>query len=165
MKERVVHILAMCFFIIGGTFVLYNDTVCAAEKSEVLSAEIYELDEDSKYVFENNSVATQVTQQANRVRIVGDMTSVASDQGMISYAVNEGNLEIFLNKEENGKMYSETIENETVWHIVPDKSKVVNGVSLDEKIGTGALIIQTSKDNKVCAIRSGNGETISVTSY
>lgn len=149
MKKKVVHILIIWFLFAGSIEGVQGGTVFAAEKGETLSAEIYEFDEESHYDLDNLSAGIKVNQKPNRVNIEGNIVDTTIDQGIIAYAVDAGNLSVVLNKEENERTYSETVEDETMWHIVSDKSKEVNGTVLDDKIGTGVLIVQTSKDNKI----------------
>ncbi len=71
----------------------------------------------------------------------GNISDVGNKDGVTAYEVMEGNLSLFYN-------YEDTLLNaeEDSWHLVEDKSKKVDMLSLDDNILKGVIILQTSKD-------------------
>lgn len=104
---------------------------------------IYEFDKDSHYEFadsERYSDASESNTYGN-FSISGNIANVDSKDSVPAYEVADGNLSFFYN-------YTDTILNADLdsWHLVEDKSKKVNDLTLDSNILKGAIILQTSKD-------------------
>ena len=141
---------------IGITGFTSTNIAYAKDQSKNLSGEIYELGEKDAYVFSDEN---SINSNTDRFVISGNIYKTETKDGFTSFAVDvndnddedgkDDNLVITLNNSSSAPAYSKEIEVETAWHIVEDSSKKVNGTILDEKIKTGAIIVQTSKDGKI----------------
>ena len=136
-----------------------------------MSGKSYDLGEKDAY---DLSKVQAVSDAANRFLVKGDISSVGTQNGFVSYAVSSGNLKLLINDHFGTTLFVPNAS--TDWHIVTDKTKVVDSTKLSQNIGSGAVIVQTSKDgktwinadtetdiyNKMDAInnRTINGETI-----
>lgn len=129
--------------------VLLPCTVLAAvsgqqEKTDV-AGKFYEFDKGSHYEVQANSkpMATNISNTYGSFRIEGNIAAVENKAGVPAYKISEGNLSFFYN-------YSDTTLNadEDSWHLVDDKTNKVTDMKLDSDIMKGAIIIQTSKDQK-----------------
>lgn len=107
-------------------------------KTEVFG-NVYDLDKDSDYVLGENSPSASAA--IGTLTISGNVKSAAEVNSFTAYEVTNGNASFtytlgkdMLNREE------------TEWHLIEDNGKEVNGLALDSKIKTGALILQTSLD-------------------
>lgn len=131
--------VSICILGIG----LVVTTSYAKNTEETLEGNVYDLGEKDAY---DLSLINESSGKASRFRIEGDISNVSTNDGFISYAVESGNLSITV----DDKYGEELIEEQEAagWHIVSDKTKTVDGTTLSQSIGTGAIIIQTSKDGK-----------------
>ena len=115
----------------------------AVEKIETLAGNTYDLGEEDKYEIDK---AEGVSDKANRFYLRGDISEISTKNGFVSYAVDSGNLKIMVDRTFGAALF--TPEKEQDWHIIPDKTKIVDGTKLAENIGSGAIIVQTSRDGK-----------------
>lgn len=114
------------------------------DKTEVIG-QIYEFDKDSHYDFQADG-KSQKTHSGNTYGtfcISGSIAAINEKDGIPSYEVANGNLNLYYN-------YGDSMLNsdEDTWHLVNDKSKKVADMKLDSDIMKGAIILQTSKDRK-----------------
>uniref|UniRef100_I5AXJ7 Uncharacterized protein n=1 Tax=Eubacterium cellulosolvens (strain ATCC 43171 / JCM 9499 / 6) TaxID=633697 RepID=I5AXJ7_EUBC6 len=116
----------------------------ATQKKETLSGRAYDLDEDNKYIIDDDN---EEAGDAKRFYITGDIESVSSKNGFTSYAVKADNLKIMVDPEYKSELCSK--ENAKEWHIIKDKGEKVNSTQLSDKVNSGAILVQTSKDGKV----------------
>lgn len=119
----------------------------AAESSKHPVAGVkYVFSEKSKYDFTSpdSMEATTKENTYGLFKLSGEISSVSTKDGLPSYAVSEGNLQFIYS-------YDDTMLNATdaQEHLVDDKSKVINDITLDNDILNGALVLQTSKDGKI----------------
>ena len=132
--------VAMFFFITG---IITPIKSFAEEKQETLSGKSYNLDEKDAY---NLSKGQEVSDIAKRFYVKGDISSVGIQNGFVSYAVKSGNLKLMIDDQFGKALYEPSAS--TDWHIITDKGNTVDGTILTERIGSGAIIVQTSKDGK-----------------
>ena len=121
--------------------------VYAQEKSEVVKGVVYQFGEKGNYDLssvDNTSSTDSGTESNGKFSIIGNISSVTEKNGFPAYAVNGGTL-AFSYIYNDGLLKASEDEN----HLVSDKSKKVNGKTLDSDIKKGALIIQTSKDGQI----------------
>lgn len=142
MKKKIAILTSFIMILIGG-FVVNSFGVYAADEKEILTGKSYDLGVKDEYEI---SKAVSVADSANRFYVSGDISAVSTKNGFVSYAVDSGNLKIMLDKNFGTSLY--TPEKEQDWHIITDKTKKVDSTKLSENIGSGAIIIQTSKDGK-----------------
>lgn len=113
-------------------------------KTEV-QGKFYEFDKDSHYEFSESDFCTETgtSNTYGTFSISGNISNVGTNGGVPSYEVSEGNLALFYN-------YGDSMLNadEDSWHLIEDKSKKVDTLTLDGNIMKGTIILQTSKDQK-----------------
>ncbi len=118
-------------------------TVTATTSITDVPGKVYEFDKDGHYEFADSdrSADSSENNTYGSFSVSGNIASVDSKDGVPAYEVAEGDLSFFYN-------YTDSILNADLdsWHLVEDKSKKVNGQTLDSNIMNGAIILQTSKD-------------------
>lgn len=109
-----------------------------------VSGKLYEF-EKGHYDFSQNgtSVITGTNNTYGNFSVQGDFTRETNKSGVPSFTVADGKLELFYD-------YSDAKLNadEDSWHLVDEKSKKVDTITLDSNIMKGALILQISTDGK-----------------
>lgn len=116
--------------------------VMASENQSEVSGKVYELSKNSDYEFGDSDYMVSNNENTyGSFFISGNFINVGEKDDIPSYEVADGNLSLFYNYDDT-KLNADTDS----WHLVNDKSKTVNDLTLDSKIGKGALIVQTSKD-------------------
>lgn len=112
MKKHVVLALAAVMFIsiVGGMTPI---TVLAGDKQETVSGKSYDLGEKDAYQF---SKAQEVSDAANWFYVKGDISSVGTQSGLVSYAVNSGNLKLMINDQFGKTLFVSGVS--TDWHII-----------------------------------------------
>lgn len=140
---RKIAILTSIIMIMIGTFTINSLDTYAAEGKEILTGKTYELGEKDEYEINK---AEEIPDNASRFYLKGNISEVSTKNGFVSYAVDSGNLKIMVDKEFGTALF--TPKKEQDWHVITDKSKIVDSTKLTENIGSGAVVIQTSKDGK-----------------
>ena len=141
--KRSISITFITIAILTVCIVMNPLRVFADEKEEVVSGRTYDLGEKDAYEL---NIAQEVTDPATRFIVKGDITNVSTNNGFVSYAVREGNLKILLNTQFGNTLFNQPDNKQ--WHIITDKTKVVDSTKLSQNIGSGAIVVQTSKDGK-----------------
>lgn len=144
-KSILVTIVTMtlaCGVYLGNCWDVY-----AQEKTEYITGTLYQFGEKDGYDIssaETSSSTDSGTESDGMFCITGSITSVTEKNGFPAYAVSGGTL-IF------SYTYNDDLlkASEDEVHLIDDKSKKVNGKTLDSEIKKGALIVQTSKDGKI----------------
>ncbi|MDO4479024.1 MAG: hypothetical protein Q4B73_08335 [Lachnospiraceae bacterium] len=141
MRRAFVKLLAMVV-VLTGCIGMSSLSVCADDEG-TLSGLMYNLGEKEKYDYSKAEVSGGV---GKRFYVEGDYERTSAVNGFTSFAVHSGNLKIFVDED----FAKELIENEDAkkWHVINDNSKEVNGSALAGKVGSGAILVQTSKDGK-----------------
>lgn len=113
-----------------------------AKDSAFTPAGVYtEYDEKSSYQEEKGTASADISSDNSLgiLKVNGD----AKDEGSNTYYVQDGNLTL------NYDIDLSALETESdKWHLTDDKSKAVNGVSLDQNILSGSIIVQSSLDGE-----------------
>ncbi len=157
MKKNFSSSIAIIILIVIGAIILFPvKTVWAKEQTQILSGKAYDLDEKDAYVF---TPEKSLDSPVGRLEIEGNFSKADSQNGFTCFAVDlddnddvsgkDDNLTITLNLRSKAPTYVEDIKDIDSWHIVEDNTKKVNGTTLKEKIKTGAILVQTSKDGKI----------------
>ena len=119
--------------------------VRAAEVS--VPGTIYRFDSKNDYELSGNAVRekekTGSDNTAGRLYLNDGVAYVGAVNGIPKYDAKSGSL-TFTYSKDTAFFNAEA----TQWHPVEDSAKKVNGVDMDEKIKSGALILQTSMDGK-----------------
>lgn len=111
----------------------------AKDTSISVKENLYEFDSKTHYEF---SSATPSGRDAfGAFTISGDLKSADNKDGLPAYSVSSEDVKFYY-------LYNQSKLNvsETEWHLVDDKTKKVDAVSLDQNILSGAIIVQSSKD-------------------
>lgn len=134
--------IALALVLFVGTAPI--NTYAEAEKNTIVG-KVYEFDEDNDYEFSKveKSTASDKADTYGSFSVSGKIGNVTEKNGIPSYEVDSGNLNIYYT-------YSDTFlkADEKSWHLIDDKGKKIGGKKLDEKILKGAIILQISKDRK-----------------
>ena len=114
-------------------------TAYAKETSVAVKESIYEFASDAHY--ETSSSTASSGTPFGEFTISGDLKAIGDKNGVPAYSVRSENVNFFYS-------YKQTKLNAagTEWHLIDDKTKKVDTISLDENILRGALIVQTSNN-------------------
>lgn len=140
---RKIAVLTSIIMIMIGAFTTNSLDTYAADGKEILTGKTYELGEKDEYEINK---AEEIPDNASRFYLKGNISEVSTKNGFVSYAVDSGNLKIMVDKEFGTALF--TPKKEQDWHVITDKTKIVDSTKLTENIGSGAVVIQTSKDGK-----------------
>lgn len=123
--------------------VLSVSALAAAGKIRI-SGKIYEF-EKGHYDF-SQSETSAITGTGNTygtLSVRGSFTRETNKSGVPAFTVTDGGLEIFYDYDD-----AKLTAGEDSWHLVDDKSKKVDTLTLDSNIMKGAVILQISTDGK-----------------
>lgn len=126
-------------FVLLISCMLGSTVAYASNTSLPVSANVYDLDKDSHYVI--GEVSPSQSAAIGTLYINGDVHTSSEVNSFPAYEVSNGNASFTY-------MVSSGVLNraEEEWHIINDKTKEVNGLTLDKDILSGALVLQTSLD-------------------
>lgn len=131
--------LAGLILIFFALLLLSTPPAYAKESSIGVKGDIYEFASNAHYEF---SSATASGKNAfGSFTISGDLKNVGSQNGVPAYSVSSENVYFHY-----AYSPSQLDVSETEWHLIEDKTKNVDGISLDKNIMSGAVIIQSSKN-------------------
>ncbi len=142
-RRLTMMVLAVLIFL---RFLAFTYFVKAAENDIEVIGKIYEFEEKSEYeissakektIAENNSTL-------GKLFVSGPISKVSTKDGISVYEIEDEKLINFSYIYDNSLLTA----NITEWHLIEDNKKVVDGIKLDDKIGNGAIIVQTSLDGK-----------------
>ncbi|MCM1537314.1 MAG: hypothetical protein NC254_02825 [bacterium] len=142
-KKSITWIALLMTVISAGKFDIVPEdslhVVYGKEAEMELPCYQYEFEGDSHYELSDEGPTGMGEDTFGMLSINGEVSPIESVNGVLSYEVTSGNVSLeYLCKEAADDIPSDE------WHIAEDKSKTVDGVKLDENIGSGALILQTS---------------------
>lgn len=141
--NRKTAVFASIILMIMGIFIINLPVVYAAEGKETLQGKTFDLEKKDAYDIDK---AKAVSGKASRFYLSGDISEVSEKNGFVSYAVNSGNLKIKLDQNFAADLFKPRKEQD--WHIITDKTKAVDTTKLEDKIESGAIIVQISRDGK-----------------
>lgn len=118
-----------------------------AEESKSYNSTVYKFDKKSKYSFDDGVVDDTMPKYGDLV-IAGNYEQ-QKDNYYTYYDVKAGTLSFYYR-------YNKDITAipEDEWHIYKDSSKKVDNIPLNNKIGNGVIIVQSSKDGKIWSTES-----------
>lgn len=108
-----------------------------------IAGEIYEFSQKDSYEFEGTEALNSKSQHV-RLSLKGNLTADGEKNSIAVYAVS-GDAPVSFTYDFDDSLL-ETPEDE--WHLVEDKSKKINDITLEDDIQKGALIIQVSNDGE-----------------
>ncbi len=116
----------------------------AAEPTFSIKGQVCELEGKGNYEFsgsETEFVSSDEAAVMGSLSVTGMAKENGDVNGMPFFTVKNGNLSLQYTVDQ-----SRLNLGNDVWHLTEDSSKNVNGIKLSEKIGLGAIIVQTSLD-------------------
>ena len=138
MRERIISaILIICIMLSCG--ILEATVVHATESSLSVPANVYDLEKNSDYVI--GEASPSASSAVGIFSIEGDVHTATEVNAFPAYEIRTG--DATFSYEITSEVLNRT---EDEWHIIDEKSKKVNGLTLDANIMSGALILQTSFD-------------------
>ena len=137
-KFKRIFVTAIAFILLISCM-LGSTVAYASNTSLLVSSNVYDLDKDSHYII--GEASPSGTTAIGTLSINGDVRTSSEVNSFPAYEISNGNASLTY------KISSGVFNRaEEEWHIVDDKTKKVNGLTLDEDILSGALILQTSLD-------------------
>lgn len=127
------------FILIFFALLLLSAPAYARESSIVVKGDIYEFASNAHYEFSSATASGGNT--FGSFTISGDLKKVGSQNGVPAYSVSFEKVDFHY-----GYSPSQLDVSETEWHLIEDKTKKVDGISLDKNILSGAIIVQSSKN-------------------
>jgi hypothetical protein len=134
-----------------GLFTLSAGTVYAKDTDSTITPSVYELSEDSAYEF-TSAEATAGAQPAGTLSISGEKYTAGKTGDISDFEVKKDYLDQAVDYNLSlSYVYDDGLLTaaDDSWHLDSDGSKKIDYISLGEKIGKGALVVQTSKDRDV----------------
>lgn len=121
----------------------------ATEAKKKVAGKVYEFDKDSHYEIaeagSDDAATAKTSNTYGSFFITGDIVKASTKDGVPAYEVELSNETFDLFYTYTDKLL--TAEDGAL-QLIDDKSKEVNGKSLEDKIMKGAILLQTSKDRK-----------------
>lgn len=113
--------------------------VHAKEPSIAVKGNVYEFASNAHYEF--SSATSSSGNSFGTFTISGDLNGISNKNGLPAYSASSESVNFYYS-------YNQSKLNvpDTEWHLIDDKSKKVDEVSLDQNISSGAIIVQSSKD-------------------
>lgn len=146
MDVKRIHPLKYAVVVLATAMVLLTTlgaSVYAAGKTGV-SGKLYEFDKGHYEFSKSEGFAnTGANNTYGKFSVQGNFTSETDKSGVPSFAVTDDSLTLFYDYDD--KKLNADVDS---WHLVDDKSKKVDTITLDSNIMKGALILQISTDGK-----------------
>ena len=143
MKKILSGLLAV--IIVLSCFASMTVGVYAEEASSIVQGNVYKFDAKSSYEY-STADAFGITTAGNTMGslvLLGDAKDDGIVNGCQTYTVSTGNLSLAYRFNESALKAKETD-----WHIIEDSSKTIDNIKIDDKIKSGAIIVQSSSDGK-----------------
>lgn len=139
-KRRINQFMASALSLILILLTVNTQTIAHAKGASAdISGTYYEFDEKNEYGFSAASPSSSTGKNAfGALSVSGNFT-----QDGTSFIVKEDVLSLTYSFDKK-----KLDAGEEEWHLVDDSCKKVNGIELEKQIKSGALILQTSLDNK-----------------
>ncbi len=153
------------FFVVGlmGAYILAadifvsgNSVVYAAEATTPVEGVVYSIDgKDGDFsVSDQKSENTSDDNTYGNFSLSGDLIENGQENGVVSYDArknpeedsSEDEAEVAFLYQYDDKLLNTDDEND--WKLVPDDSQKVGNIKLDEKVKSGAIIVQSSFDKE-----------------
>lgn len=98
----------------------------------------YKITKNNEYTLTNEDVNTY-----GKFAISGSIADVSEKDGISIFEVSEGNVSL-------SYTYGDSLlkAKETKWHLSSDDNEKIDSIKLDDEVGKGTIILQTSKDGK-----------------
>ena len=146
MDVKRIHPLKYAVAVLVTAMVLFTTlgiSVYAGGKTGV-SGKLYEFDKGHYEFSKSEEFANTGTNNTyGKFSVQGNFTRETDKSGVPSFAVTDDNFALFYDYDD--KKLNADVDS---WHLVDDKSKKVDAITLDSNIMKGALILQISADGK-----------------
>lgn len=137
LKELVLSILCISF-----VMSMFSIAVMSENNTIIVKGNIYEFEKNDKYNFENVESTSSTSHVKLSINGKNALEQEVNDTFVYSVSGEEN---VSFNYSFDKSLLT---ENEYEWHIVEDKTKKVNDVTLSDNILKGALILQISSDKE-----------------
>ncbi len=123
----------------------FPSIIAKSENKQIINGKFYEFDEDSEYELTKFDCMPQIDHSTiGSVEVNGAINQTYTKSGVQAFEVADGeDLSIKF-------IYNDTLKNagEKEWHLYKDSAKKVDTKGLNDKVGYGAILLQTSFDGK-----------------
>ena len=143
-RIRSIFIRIVIYILLFSCFV---PTIALAAVSKIgIEGRVYKFGEKDHYEWSSSSSfdTSSTTSTYGRFEITGDLVSKGTKSGMPVYAVNASDVQFTYS-------YTDALLNasDENWHLIEDKNKKVDSLTLSKNILKGAIILQSSKDGQM----------------
>ncbi len=141
MKRGSLHTAAF-MSLIAAVFMILPFSAEAADKKINIDGKIYEFDEKSEYEISSSEPINGSS--FGKFSISGSISGSSEINGVPAFEAADGSAVSFAYEYDDGLLNAA----DDKWHLTEDSCKFVNGIAMEEKIKNGAVILQTSLDQK-----------------
>ena len=123
----------------------FPSIIAKSENKQIINGKFYEFNEDSEYELTKFDCMPQIDHSTiGSVEVNGAINQTYTKSGVQAFEVADG--EVLSIK----FIYNDTLKNagEKEWHLYKDSAKKVDTKGLNDKVGYGAILLQTSFDGK-----------------
>lgn len=117
----------------------------ASDSTRKIRAMVYELDENVEYHIENGA---GISKNVNRFSVSGPISTTSKNGNIVSYGVDV-DLDEKLTVTVTDSLLSAVGKPNDGWESKDDGAKIVESSEIGEKIKSGAIIVQTSRDGRI----------------
>lgn len=142
-RVKTKRFFAGCLAVVLMCLCVATAPIARASKRIEVGAKVYVFSGKSNYDI-SSSVPNTSASHIGSLTLFGALKEDGTKNGYPSYAVSDGNVAFTFSFDKS--VLDTAKEN---WHIIEDSAKSVNGISLDDKIKNGAIILQTSLNGAV----------------
>lgn len=136
-KQFFSGLIAILF--IMGCLQLLTSQSYAKESSITVKGNIYEFTSNAHYEFSSATASGGNT--FGSFAVSGNLKNTGNKNGIPTYSVNSETLNFYYSYNQ-----SKLNVGDTEWHLIDDKTKKVDTISLNKNILSGTIIVQSSKD-------------------
>lgn len=142
-RKLIKFLLVFSIFIIFVSRITFN--VEAQDGDFIIAGKVYTF-KDDEYKISKNKEYTLTNEGVNtygKFSIDGSIVDVTEDNGISIFEVSEGNVSL-------SYTYGDSLlkAKETKRHLSSDGNEKIDSIKLDDEVGKGTIILQTSKDGK-----------------
>lgn len=142
-RKLIKFLLVFSIFFVSVFMVTFN--VEAQDGDFNVTGKVYTFN-DGQYKITKNKEYTSTNEDVNtygKFAISGSIVDVTEKDGISIFEVSEGNISL-------SYTYGDSLlkAKETKWHLSSDDNEKIDSIKLDDEIGKGTIILQTSKDGK-----------------
>ena len=141
-KKTLISLVIMVAYFIGISVF----SVSASDTTKTLDGKVYEFSKKNDYEIDEDNYEDKTSNVTTlgKLNVSGSISDTKSKDGITSYVVDDDK-SLKIEYTCNDK-YLDADKDE--WHLTDDGDDEVNGIELDDDIDNGAIILETSLDNK-----------------